>query len=296
MSNALSTHRFAPAGSPLARHFWRTLAVVSLLALVPATPAVAQWSIESPLPTRLQIHGIAAPAPGRIFLATDDDSLDNGGALFESGDGGDTWVQRDIPLNLQSGLNGIFFLDSQHGWAWGNVNYRTLDGGTTWEELPVLGSAYFMEFSTPDFGVTTGNFGTLVSRDGGLTWEPSPQDMTAFSFADATRRGSVLGATGLFRTTNGGADFASVFAGDADAVAFLSPIRRGGDRRRRVRAIDQRRRDLGDRHQRRGSQPTVRRFRRRRAGVGSERHIPRTTMTASSAPPMAARPGTTSAK
>ena len=109
-----------------------------------------------------------------MFLATDDDSFDNGGALFESSDSGATWIQRDVPFSLADGLNGIFFLDSQHGWVWGNANYRTTDGGATWEELPFLGSAYFMEFSTLDFGVTTGNFGAWVSRDGGLTWAPSP--------------------------------------------------------------------------------------------------------------------------
>lgn len=65
---------------------------------------------------------------------------------------------------------GTFFLDPQHGWVWTNVNYRTTDGGTTWEELPILGSSCFLEFSTPDFGVIVDN----VSRDGGLSWVPSP--------------------------------------------------------------------------------------------------------------------------
>ncbi len=55
---------------------------------------------QSPLPTHLQVRGVAAPAPGRVFLATDDDSFDSSGALFESNDGGASWIQRDVPFDL----------------------------------------------------------------------------------------------------------------------------------------------------------------------------------------------------
>jgi photosystem II stability/assembly factor-like uncharacterized protein len=222
MSDTVKAMQPSPDARPIARRHWRARALASLLVVAPMAPAIAQWSIESPLPTHLQVHGIAAPAPGRIFLATADDSFDESGALFESTDGGSTWTQRDVPFDLQNALNGIFFLDSQHGWTWGNVNYRTVDGGTTWQELPFLGSAYYLKFSTPDFGVTTGNFGSLVSRDGGLTWNPSPEDMTTFSFADA-QTGIGASTTGLYRTTDGGVNFAPVLSGDADTVEFLSP-------------------------------------------------------------------------
>ena len=196
--------------------------MAGVLLAMPTGSALAQWSSESPLPTHLQVHGVASPSAGRIFLATDDDSFDDGGALFESRDNGATWTQRDVPADQSNGLNGIFFLDSQHGWVWGNVNYRTTDGGDTWTQLPFLGSAYSMEFQTPEFGITTGNFGAQISRDGGTTWQESPDGMTDFAFA-GTQNGLGAGANGVFLTTDGGATFASVLSGNATAVEFLSP-------------------------------------------------------------------------
>ncbi|MBZ0111891.1 MAG: hypothetical protein K8J08_05490, partial [Thermoanaerobaculia bacterium] len=199
-----------------------SLTLLSVFAvLVGGTSLEAQWTTQSPIPTHLGVRGIAAPANDRVFLATEDDSFDQGGALFESLDGGASWTQRGVPFSLGSGFNGIDFLDSQFGWAWGNENYRTTDGGSTWEALPFLGTAYFMEFPTPDFGLTTGNFGAYVSRDAGLTWNPSPNDMSAFSFADADT-GLGVAASGVYRSVDGGANFNLVWAGAGKAVEFLT--------------------------------------------------------------------------
>jgi len=199
----------------------RKVYVVSLAILLVAIPAAAQWDTQSPLPTYLDVRGVGAPTAQRVFIATDDNSFDNGGALFESADGGATWVQRDVPFSLGSPLNGIFFLDDQHGWTWGNANYRTIDGGTTWTELPLLGSIYFMEFYSTTFGLATSNPFFYVSHDSGLSWVPSPNDIFAFDFADGLT-GLGVAATGLYRTSDGGATFTFVHAGDAKDVTFLS--------------------------------------------------------------------------
>jgi len=156
-----------------------------------------------------------------VFIATDDNSFDDGGALFESADGGATWAQRDVPFDLYSPLNGLFFLDSQHGWTYGNANYRTTDGGENWTELPALGSTYFMEFYTPDFGLASGNFVRFVSHDGGLSWVDSPNGTFAFDFID-TQLGLGVSTGGIYRTTDGGANFSLVKTGDAASAIFLS--------------------------------------------------------------------------
>ena len=181
----------------------------------------AQWMTQSPVPTSLDVRGTGAPTSQRIFVATDDNSFDNGGALFESGDGGNTWTQLDIPVSLYNPLNGIFFLNSQLGWVYGNENYRTTDGGDTWTALPFLGSTYFMQFYTPAFGLTTGNFGQYISLDSGSTWVESPNGMFTFDFINNTT-GLGASADAIFRTTDGGSTFTSVFSGNISDVRNLS--------------------------------------------------------------------------
>jgi photosystem II stability/assembly factor-like uncharacterized protein len=181
----------------------------------------AQWNTQSPVPTHLDVRGVGAPTSSRVFVATDDNSFDSGGALFESTDGGTTWVQRDIPLSLSEALNGLFFHDSQNGWAYGNDNYRTTDGGTTWTQLPFLGSTYFMEFYTPTFGLASGNFNHLVSHDSGTTWVEPINGMFAFDFADKML-GLGIADSALYRTTDGGATFTPVHSGNAATAVFLS--------------------------------------------------------------------------
>src|SRR4030066_96193 len=181
----------------------------------------AQWDTQSPIPTFLDVRGVGAPTTQRIFIATEDNSFDNGGALFESNDGGNTWVQLNVPFSLNDGFNGLFFLDSQNGWAFGNDNYRTTDGGTTWTQLPFLGSTYFMKFYTTTFGLATGNFDRYVSHDGGDTWVVSPENIFAFDFF-GIQIGLGISETGIYRTTDGGNNFTSVQTGDAKSVVFLS--------------------------------------------------------------------------
>ncbi len=208
-----------PKPTLLMRSFYTSSLV--LFTFFVAQAATAQWVNQAPKPTKLDVRGIAAPTPDRVFLATEDDSFDNGGALWDSEDGGATWTQRDVPFNLNDPLNGIFFLDNQNGWTFGNDNYRTTDGGDTWEEMTFLGSTYFMEFYNDSFGFAVTNGDNWVSRDGGLTWEIVSNDMFAFDFAD-DQIGLGVSDAGIYRTTDGGNTFGLVLAGDADAVTFLA--------------------------------------------------------------------------
>ena len=204
-------------------HLIKIFIINALLILLLYSTTTAQWNTQSPVPTQLDIRGIGAPTAQRVFIGTDDNSFDDGGSLFESNDGGVSWIQLNIPISLGDPFNGLYFLNSQNGWAYGNDNYRTTDGGTTWTQLPFLGSTYFMKFYSSNFGLATGNFGQYISRDGGLSWEPSPNDMYAFDFID-DQTGLGASNSGVYKTTDGGVTFTSVQTGVAEAIEFLSSL------------------------------------------------------------------------
>jgi len=59
----------------------------------------------------------------------------NDGTILNSADGGQTW--RVQPSLTRNNLEGIWFLDEQHGWAvgWNGIILRTADGGSSWEPV-----------------------------------------------------------------------------------------------------------------------------------------------------------------
>jgi photosystem II stability/assembly factor-like uncharacterized protein len=107
------------------------------------------------------------------------------GMLFATRDGGQTWVQRTLPIGAP-----VYFVDSLHGWTAGGVNgdelYRTSDGGETWVSQrisPPGNPASGMSVGLPEF--QDGENGQLpvvfsspegqtlaiyTTQDGGQSW------------------------------------------------------------------------------------------------------------------------------
>ena len=193
----------------------------ALMIIIISSTATAQWSTQSPIPTNHSITGIGAPSSNRVFIATDNNSFDNSGSLFESSDGGNNWIAREVPVGSSSPFYGLFFLDDQYGWLFGNEIYSTTDSGTTWAQLPSLGSTYFMEFYTPNLGIASGNFEAYLSKDGGLLWEPSPHGIFSFDFID-NQSGLGISDSGIYKTTDSGNTFLLVQSGSAEAVNYLN--------------------------------------------------------------------------
>lgn len=195
-----------------------------LAAAVLPTTAAAQWTLQSPLPSGLAVRGLVFLSPTHGFLANSGSEWDGGNrrALLETQDGGATWVERLVPVSDFEGLNGVGFLDAQHGWVFGNVSYRTADGGQTWTPMSFLGSIYGMQFHTPTFVSAVGNFGFARSSNAGQTWQLVSTGPRRFAFRDA-QVGLGVGTDGIWRTTNGGASFTNVLSGPADAIAWVGP-------------------------------------------------------------------------
>ncbi|MEZ5980242.1 MAG: YCF48-related protein [Planctomycetota bacterium] len=76
-----------------------------------------------------------------------------------------------LPVNPTTTLNAVFFLDQQHGWCAGNGMFHTTDGGATWVQDNTWGSMYGLFFVDELHGWACGNGGIAYrTTDGGHTW------------------------------------------------------------------------------------------------------------------------------
>lgn len=155
----------------------RALALVALLALLPA--ASAQEAIWEPSggPRSGYSHALAAAADGTLFVVA-------AGDLYRSEDGGHRWTLLPTPLGEVVGSavstagalfvwSAIFCTETCHQ----EGAYASTDGGETWRRVEVLGEAPLV------YGVTAAadgrvfastDLGLFLSDDGGASWRAFP--------------------------------------------------------------------------------------------------------------------------
>jgi photosystem II stability/assembly factor-like uncharacterized protein len=113
----------------------------------------------------------------------------------------------------------VYFLDSNHGWVTGSLGtvMNTTNGGKTWEGLVVNDGVHNdIQFIDKMMGWVVGKDGDFYkTEDGGASWTklvssgyPSEEDFYKVDFLD-DKRGFVLGYQGVYRTENGGEDWAN---------------------------------------------------------------------------------------
>ncbi len=88
------------------------------------------------------------------------------GTLFGTTDGGQTWMQRDLPIGEP-----VFFLDAKTGWVAGGADgkaiYKTLDGGVSWQMQNVGTTPASRYFQLPTFVNAQKGFLPVIASEGG---------------------------------------------------------------------------------------------------------------------------------
>ena len=131
------------------------------------------------------------------------------GLIIHTTDGGVTWEQQ--PSGTFQALRTVFFIDELNGWASGNVDLYTADGGRTWLQgtrtFPSVGTVYTMTFADLNRGFATGNLDRAIMKttDGGRNWfrQDLPFVVGLVEFFDPLN-GIVSGAEGVLVTSDGG--------------------------------------------------------------------------------------------
>lgn len=146
-----------------------------------------------------------------------------------------TWTWQN-PLPQGSPLHGLAFVDANTGVATGGYGamVRTVDGGTSWNEVNIGTSANMngVAFADANIGVAVGDSGAVLrSTDKGATWSRIATGngalLLGIAFADASV-GVAVGRTGIIRrTTDAGLTWSGVTSGSSNmlhCVAFSNAL------------------------------------------------------------------------
>ncbi len=130
------------------------------------------------------------------------------GVIIHTRDGGVTWERQTSGTFEQ--LNAVYFLDAQHGWASGNADVYTTDGGATWQlgsrnqPFGTIRQVYFIDANR---GFEVGDGGRAIMRtvDGGRNWlsQEVPYRIGFIKFVDPLN-GLASSVDGILVTNDGG--------------------------------------------------------------------------------------------
>ena len=124
--------------------------------------------------------GLNAQADTAIYL------ISNQGLLFKSADGGMSWNQVALPVQIE--WRSIDFLDANQGWLGsrdGDI-LHTSDGGQSWTVLhdTTFGNAVYLDFLNAQVGFMSMDKSFFKTQDGGLTWDTLAKGVHTFAIND----------------------------------------------------------------------------------------------------------------
>jgi len=138
-------------------------------------------------------------------------------AVLHTTDGGNTWVEQNLPPEARF-LRAVKFVSRNQGWACGRNGtiIHTSDGGNTWvKQYSGAESTLFdIDFVDSLKGMAVGNSVVVVTTDGGQNWRVSLMGV------DDAEEETVLGSSGLKCYGTPGPKVGFTTAGPADRMSI----------------------------------------------------------------------------
>lgn len=136
--------------------------------------------------------------------------------IFQTQDGGKTWVNKSSHGYMSYGLGHISFSDSKNGCVAGSSIFCTKDSGETWKEQlgiqpgnrgdinGLMVSLWGLSFANQSVAWAVGNDGQIIkSEDGGKSWKQKSRKLLAPPYFLNEKIGWRFGAN-ILRTDDGG--------------------------------------------------------------------------------------------
>lgn len=198
----------------------------------PPAPETGHWTWSNPLPQGAPIDDVQFTSDTTAFAVT------AGGGILRTTDAGTTWLSRyAIQDQGFATLNGMSFVDDDHGWVVGRARIlHTDDGAASWVDQTPKGFVYDLfdvAFTSPSHGVAVGATGRiLVTHDGGENWDPATHPAGSTFFRAVAFASDKVGWAGgddgtAVATTDGGDTWELLTTTFDDDIQRASPAGTG---------------------------------------------------------------------
>lgn len=195
--------------------------LISLVAVMIMTGTFAQtWNYVSTTGTTFILFGMSfAPGQSNIGYACGMETTYNAdGVIVKTTDGGDNWTQIFPSSGDIDGLQGIWFINDNLGFAggWNNYFIKTIDGGANWTPVTCGTNVWYytdVVFWDSNNGVASAYMNSsdqcvFVTADGGNTWTQASSgiqgNMMGICYADQTTLFAVNTSGNVYKSTDGG--------------------------------------------------------------------------------------------
>lgn len=175
--------------------------------------------------------GIDADIPLAVYFVDADIGyvVGENGLFLRTTNGGFTWEKKPVWGGLVSPVNDVYFIDSQVGWVVSQsaeigLALKTTDAGDTWELQFSVQFTLFRNIFMVDAQVGyLGGMGVFRTTNGGINWAMTPASPSG-SVRDMHffnhDVGLTVGADYIWRTTNAGLTWTMVYPGQVNTELF----------------------------------------------------------------------------
>ncbi len=178
------------------------------------------WNYVSNSGTSYLLYGMSFP-PGQSdigFACGMNGTYNQPGVIVKTTDGGDNWTQVWPSSGSIDGLQGVWFINNNVGFAggWNNYFIKTTDGGVTWNSVSCGTNVWYywdVVFWDDNNGVASAYMNSsdqciFVTANGGTTWVQASSgvlgNMMGVSYADQNTLFAVNTSGNVYKSTDGG--------------------------------------------------------------------------------------------
>ena len=198
----------------------RFFTIVTLMLLIGVSTHAQTWTPVSNSGTSFILYGMSFPPNQNDvgFACGMKYTWDADGVIVKTTDGGNTWAKIWPASGTIDGLEGIWFINDQLGFAagWNNYFIKTTNGGTTWTPVSCgTNVLYYVDVVFWDdlngvaaAAIDGGGQSVFITNDGGNTWVPATSgtavNIGRICYADQKTLFAVGIAGKVYKSADGG--------------------------------------------------------------------------------------------